>query len=235
MDGRQLLQGGVALGLPLHVLGGDGVQGSVGDGVAGLVDHIGPAVIADLDGGDDVVEEGLRRHEVDHAHDPGAPAALVIDGRGHHDGQLPGNLADQGLGHVDAAAHSLLDVLPVGVVLPVKDAHAVQADNVAPLEAVHPDPLVNDGPLFLHRHGGVRQLGNAPGVHRHVLVGGQLLLDALRRQHGGFAEHPVHCGDGAAVCKGDTDGSHRDHGDHDRRDQAYGDFFADTFHLFAPQ
>ena len=48
MDGGQPLQGGVALGLPLHVLGGDGIQGDVGNGVAVFIDHIGPGVVADL-------------------------------------------------------------------------------------------------------------------------------------------------------------------------------------------
>ena len=235
MDGGQVPQGGVALGLALHVLGSDGVQGHVGDGVAGAVDHVGPAVGADLDGGDDVVEEGLGGHEVDHAHDAPALGAAGVDGGRHYDGELAGDLADQGLGHVDRAAHGLLDILAVGVVLPVEDTDAVGADDVAPLEVVHVHARVDDGALLRHGHCLVGQLRDAAGVHGHIPVGSQLLLDALRRQHGGLAEHLVHRGDGAPVVEDDAGRTHRRQGDEDCGHQAHCDFPANTLHVSAPQ
>ena len=234
VNGGQLLQGGVALGLPLNVLGGDGVQRVVGNGVAGLVNHIGPAVLADLDGGDNIVQEGLRRHEIDHAHNGVPPAAAGVDGRGHDDGQLPCDLADQGLGHIHSAAHGLLHILPVRVVVSVKNAPAVEANDIAPLEAVHGHPLVNDAPLDLHRHHAVGQLGDAARIHGHILVRGQLLLHPLRRQHRGLAHHLVHRGDSAPVVESDAGCSHQEQRDHNGCHQAYRDFLADTCHLCAP-
>ena len=197
------------MGVPLHVLGGNGVQRHVGDGVAVFIDHVGAAVFAHLDGGHDIVQKGLRRHKVDHAHNLGAVASAGIEGGGHHDGQLAGDFAHQGLGHIDRALHGLLDVFPVGVVLAVEDAQAVGPDDIAPLEAVHGGALVDDGALGLH--GGVRvgQLGDAAGVHGHIFIGGELLLHPLRGQHGGLAHHLVHCGNGAAVVQGDAGGAHQ--------------------------
>ena len=209
VDGGQLLQGAVVLGVPLHVLGGDGLQGDVGDGVAVFVNHVSAAVFTHLDGGHNVVQKGLRRYKVDHAHNAVSPAPVGIEGGGHHDGQLAGNFADEGLGHIDSALHGLLDILPVGGVLAVENAQAVGADDIAPLEAVHGGPLVNDGPLGFQRGIRVGQLGDAAGVHGHVFVGGELLLNPLRGQHGGFAHHLVHCGDGAAVVEGDAGGAHQ--------------------------
>ena len=232
MDGGQPFQGGVALGLPLHVLRGDGVQGDVGDGVAVFVNHIGPGVLADLDGGDDVVQEGLRRHKVDHARDP---ALLRIYRRRHHDGELPRDLADQGLGDIDIPLHSLLDILPVGVILAVKNTDAVYANDVAPLEAVEADTLIDHSALFLQRHHGVGQLGDSARVHGHVLVGGELLLHPLRRQHGGLAHHGFHRGNGIPVIQRNAGRAHRRQGNQDCGYQAYCDLLADTLHLYAPQ
>ena len=207
MNSRQLLQGRIALGLPLNILGGDGFQGDVGDGVSILVDHIGPAVFADLDRGYNVVQEGLRRDKVHHARN--APA-VGIDRRGHHNGQLSGDLADQGLGDVDIPLHRLLDILPVGIVFPVKKADAIHADEIAPLEAMKADPFVHDGLLLLHRCDGIGQLGNAPRVHGHILIGNQFLFNALGSQDGGLAHHLLHCGKSAPVIQPDAGASHHE-------------------------
>ncbi len=234
MDGGQLLQRLVALGLPLDVLGGDGVQRHVGDGVARLVNHIGLAVLAHLDGGHDIIQKGLRRHKIDHAHNRGAPAPVLIEGGGHHNGQLPGNLADQGLRDIDRPRHGLLHILPVRVVLAVEDAAAVGADDVAPLKSVHLHPLVNDGPLFLRGYLIVGQLGDTACVHGYVLIGGQLLLDALRRQHGGLAHHLVHRGDCASVIQCNAGGSHQNQRRQNCRHQTYCNFFTNTLHFRTP-
>ena len=235
MKGGAAFQGGVALGLALNVLCGDGVQGNVGNGIAGLVDHIGPAVFADLDGGDNIVQKGLLRHKIDHAHNLAVPASVLVKRRGHHDGQLACDFADQGLGHIDAALHGLLHIFPVRVVVSIKNADAVGSDDVAPLEAVHGDALVDDGALFLQRHLVVGQLRDAAGIHGHVFVGGQLLLNALCRQHRRLAHHLVHRGDGAPVAERAAGHSHRDQCDQDRGHQAYRDLFSNASHLFSPQ
>ena len=231
VDSGQLLQGGIALCLPLNILGGDGFQGDVGYGISILVDHIGTAVLADLDGGDDVVQEGLRRDEVHHACDK---PAVGVDGRGHHDRQLPGDFADQGLGDIDVPLHGLLDVFPVGIVLPVKNADTVQADQIAPLEAVEADALVNNGLLFLHRGEGIGQLGNAPRIHRHIFIGNQLFLNALRRQDGRLSHHLVHRGNRASVIQPDAGAPYYEQRDQDGRYQAYRNLFPDTIHLSTP-
>ncbi len=187
MDGSQFAEGRVCLRLPLNILGRDCFQGGVGDGITRLVDHVSPAVFADLDGGDNIIEEGLRRDKIDNPCNSPVLAAAGVDRRSHHDGQLSRHLADQGLGHIDIALHRLLDVFPAGVVVAVKNADAVGADDVAPLEAVHPDALIHYGAFFLHRHSGVGQLRNVARVHGYILVGRQLLADARRRQNSGFA------------------------------------------------
>ena len=210
MDGRQLFQGLVALGVPLNVLGGDGFQRDVGNGVAGFVDHIGAAVLTDLDGGDDVVQKSLRGDKIDHAHNPGALIAAGVEGGGHHDGQLPRNFADQRLGDIDIALEGLFYIFPVRVVLAVKQADAVGADEVAPLKAVHADPLVHNGPLLIQRNRAVGQLGDTACVHSDVFVGGQFLLNALRRKHRSLAHHLAHRGDGASVVQRDTGRPYRD-------------------------
>ena len=52
----------------------------------------------------------------------------------------------------------LFYIFPVRVVLAVKQADAVGADEVAPLKAVHADPLVHNGPLVSFIHGSAVQL-----------------------------------------------------------------------------
>ncbi len=235
VDGGQLLEGLVALGVPLHILDGDGLQGDVGNGVPRLVDHIGLAVLAHLDGGDDIVEEGLGGHKVDHAHDAGPLVAAEVDGGCHHNGQLAGNFADQRLGDVHIPCQGLLHILTVGVILSVKYTYAGDVDDVAPLKSVHADPLVNDGPLFLRGYLIVGQLGDTACVHGYVLIGGQLLLDPLRRQHGGLAHHFVHCCDGTSIIQRNAGGSHQDQGNQDGCHQANSDFFPNTPHFIAPQ
>ena len=122
-----------------------------------------------------------------------------IDGRGYHDGQVPCDLADQGFGYIDVPLHGLHDIFPVGVVLAVKNADAVRADDIAPLKAVHLDALFDDRAFFLQRHRCVGQLGNAAGIHGDIFVSGQLLFNPLRRQDGSFAHHLFHCDKRASV------------------------------------
>ena len=100
-----------------------------------------------------------------------------VDGGGHDNGQLSRNFADQRLGHIYVTLHRLDHIFPVGVVLAVKDAVAVQTDDVSPLEIVHFHPLLDNGAFFLHGDRGGGQLGNTAGIHGHVPVGGQLLLN----------------------------------------------------------
>ena len=103
-----------------------------------------------------------------------------------------------------------------------------------PLEVVHLTALVDDGLLLRKGHVVVGELRDTAGVHRHILVGGELLLDALGNQDGGLAHHLVHGGHGTAVVQGDADAPPGKQGDQDCRHQADGDLFADTSHLSAP-
>ena len=97
------------------------------------------------------------------------------------------------------------------------------------------DALVNYGPLLLQGHHGIGQLGNPSRIHGHILIGRELLLHTLRRQHSGLAHHGVHRGDGTPVIQGDTGRAHCRQGNEDGCHQAYCDLLADTLHLSAPQ
>ena len=204
MDGSQVLQGGVALGLGADVLDGDGIKDDVGNGIAGLVDHVGPAVLADLDGGYDIVQEGLGGNEIHHAHDGGAVNPVFVQGGCHHDGQFPGDFADQGLRYIDIALHGLLDIFPVGIVLSVENADAVHADEVPALEIVHGAALIDDGLFLLRRCLRIGELGDAAGIHGYIPVSGQLLFHAPCRQDRRFAHHVIHSGKDAAVAGNDA-------------------------------
>ena len=228
-------QRGIVLGLPLDILGGDGIQRNIGNGVAGFVNHVGPAVVPDLDGGDNVVQEGLRGYEIDHAHDTGLTAPVRIEGRGHHNGQLSCDFTDERLGDIDISRHGLTDILPVGVVLSIENADAFRSDDIAPLETVKGHALVDNRALFLQRSVIVRQLRDAAGVYGHVLVGSQLLLNTLRRQHRCLTHHLVYGGDSAPVAQSAAGRSHRDQCDQDGCHQTYCDFFTNAVHLFPPQ
>lgn len=177
----------------------------------------------------------LGRHKIDHAYDIGPMAPARIERRGHHDGQLPCDLTDQRLRNINIALHGLPYVFPIRVVLAVENADAVGADDVAALEAVHGHALVDDGALFLLRCVIVRQLRDAAGVHGHVLVGRQLLLNALSREHCGFAHHLVYGGDSAPIAQGATGCPYCDQCDQNGRHQADCNFFTNAVHLFPPQ
>ncbi len=49
VNGGQLLQRGVALSVPLHILDSNGFQRGISDGITGFIDHVSPAVLTDLD------------------------------------------------------------------------------------------------------------------------------------------------------------------------------------------
>ena len=122
-----------------------------------------------------------------------------IKRRRHHDRQLPGDFADQRFRYIDVSRHGLFYVLPVRIILSVENAVAVHADDVAPLEAVHPDAFVHNGLFFRHGHRRIRQLGYVSRVHGYVFIGREFLFNAFCRQYGSFAHHLVYRGDGAFV------------------------------------
>ena len=130
--------------------------------------------------------------------------AVLIQGSGYHDGQFAGDLADQGLRHIDIALHGLLYVLAVGIVLSVENADAVHADDVSPLEIVHGAALIDDGFLLLCRYFRIGQLGNAACVHGYVSVSRQFLFHISCRQNGSFAHHMIHSGKDAVIAGHNT-------------------------------
>ena len=109
------------------------------------------------------------------------------------------------LTNVDVPLHGLLYVFPGGVVVAVKNADAVRADDVAALEAVHTDTLINHGALFFHGHRRIGQLRNTSRVHCHIFICGQFLPNALRRQNGSLAQHSIYRGNSVPVVERDTD------------------------------
>ena len=55
MDRSQILHGSIALCLLFDILNHDRIKRDIGDRIAGLIDHISPAVFPDLNGRDDIV------------------------------------------------------------------------------------------------------------------------------------------------------------------------------------
>ena len=192
------------MGLGLNVLNRDRLKGDVGNGVAGLIDHVGPAVFAHLNGGDDIVQESLLRDKIHNTRNGGTVDSVFIKWSRNHNGQLSGNLADQRLRYIDIALHGLLHIFTVRIILSVKNADAVKTNNISPLKIVHGTALVDNGTLLIKRYGRIGQLRDAACVHSHVFVSGQLLLHTLRGQNGGFTHHVVYSGDGAVIVRYDA-------------------------------
>ncbi len=55
MNGGQFAQRRIALRFSLNILNGNRIEGNIGNRIAGFIDHIGPAVFANLDSGYDIV------------------------------------------------------------------------------------------------------------------------------------------------------------------------------------
>ncbi len=220
------------MSLPFNILSSNGIQGNIGNGIAGLVDHIGPAVLADLNGRDDVIQKSLRRDEVHNALN--LPSA-GIKGCRHHNRQLPCNFADQRFRNIDIPLHGLLYILPVRIIISVEDADAVGVNDIAPLKAMQADPLVNDSALFIQRYKRAGQLRDAACVHGYIFVCGKFLFNTLGCQHRSLTHHLFYRGESAPVAQRNAERAYYNHGDQDGCYQAYCDFLADAFHLFPPQ
>ena len=179
VHGGQISQAAVALGLLLNVLGGDGLHGGVGNGVAVLIHHMGAAVLTDVNGGHNIVEEGLLGYEIDHAHDFTVLNTVLPQGSGHHNGQLSGDLADGGSGDVGIALDGLLEVFTVGVTVAVKQTDAGAGQYVATHHAVVLHPAVQQRFLILDSGIWVAQFRHHTKGLCGVFVGLQLIGYAI--------------------------------------------------------
>ena len=187
------------MGLGLNILNRNGFKRYIGNGIARFVDHIGSAVFSNLDGRNNVVQKGLGRYKIYDADDGGTLDSVFIQGRRDHNGQFPGNFADQRFRNIDVALHGLFYIFAVGIILSVKNTDAVQADNISALEIVHGGAFIDNGLLFFNRYIRTGQLRNTAGVHSDVLVSGKFLLYPFRCQNGRFGHHMFYGGHCAVV------------------------------------
>lgn len=109
-----------------------------------------------------------------------------------------------------------------------------QYKPIAPLEAVKAGAVIYNGALFLYGHFGIGKLGDMARVQGHVFIGGQFLLNTVRRQNGDFLHHLFHSGKRTSVIQKHTDHAHQRQGNQHSCNQAYCNFSTNTFHLSAP-
>ena len=152
------------------------------------------------------------RNKVYHTGNRGPINPICVDWCRNHDGLFACDFADKRLRNINVPLHRLLHIFPVGIIVPVKNAVPVRADNIAPLEPMHADTLIDDCPLFLHRYRCIRKLWDTSCVHRYIFISSQLLFNTLRRQDCGFAHHLFHYHDSAPVIQGNTGRTHRNQG-----------------------
>ena len=69
MNRRQFLQRRITLRLRFYILNRNRIQRDVGNGVTGLINHIGPAVFPHLNSRYNLVQKSLMRDKIDHTHD----------------------------------------------------------------------------------------------------------------------------------------------------------------------
>ncbi len=129
---------------------GNRIKGDVRNGVAFVINHIGPAVFPYLYGGNNVVQKGFVRNEIHYSCDGGAVNAAGIKRSGNHDGQFACDFTYQRLGHIYIALHGLFYIFPVRIILAVKNADAVHSDNIPALEIVHGSAFLDNGFLFIY-------------------------------------------------------------------------------------
>ena len=164
----------------------------------------------------------------------GTVNSLCIERRGHHDGQIAGDFADQRLRHIDIALHGLLYILAVRIVFAVKDTDAVCTDDISPLEIMHGGALVNDGFLNIDGYIGIRKLWNTACIRCDIFVSHQFLFHAFRSQNGGFAHHVVHGSYGTFVIWNNTGETHGNQRRQNGQNETYSYFCTNAFHLILP-
>ena len=171
MHSSQIVQAGITLSFLLDILVADGIHSGISDGVAVLIQHVGAGIFADLNGGHNVIEKGLIGDEIYHADNLAPLNTILPQGGGYHDGQFPGDLTDRGGGEPGVALDGLLEILPVRVVVAVKQAHAVGAQQIAALHAVIICPGVDQALFLSNRNSGVAELRNHTKSCDCILIG----------------------------------------------------------------
>ena len=111
-------------------------------------------------------------NEVNYSGDIRSLDSALVNGGCNHNRQFSCHLADQRFGYIDIALHGLFHIFAVRIIISVKNADTVRADNVPALEIVHADTFVYDRAFLFQRDGVIEKLGNAAGIHGDVLVCG---------------------------------------------------------------
>ena len=120
----------------------------MGNGIAIFVQHVSAAVVADADGCHNVIQEGLVGYKVDNTRNLTALNAVLPKRGGYHNGQFACNLTDRGSGKPRFSCHSLLKILPVGIIVAVKQAVTCGCQQISPLHIVVFSPSIDQGLLF---------------------------------------------------------------------------------------
>ena len=130
------------------------------NGVSVTIQHIGAAVFTDLEAGHNIVQERFGGYKVDHTGDLPALNTILPKRRGYHNRQLARNFADSGSGKPRIARQGLFEILPVRVIVAVKQAIASNRQQISPLHTVILRPGIHQGLFFGNGYLRITKCGN---------------------------------------------------------------------------